>query len=281
MESCDLVEVDLETIPTHVPAERVVWHGGPLVRDVRQVPEEQAIAITYNGSTHAVMMASPSDFEDFAIGFSLTERIIRAPEDVRSLEIVAFGSGIEARLWIDDERAKRLSQRRRALAGPTGCGLCGVDSLSEALPEIAEIPASDLKVTPAEIMLAINALSEKQPLFAETHAVHAAGFWMPEKGLVAAREDLGRHNAMDKLVGALKRQNVDVRSGIATITSRISVEIVQKAAILGVPILVAVSAPTSLAIKTAEKAGLTLIGVARRDGFEAFTHTGRIDFGAA
>ncbi|WP_245926776.1 formate dehydrogenase accessory sulfurtransferase FdhD [Breoghania corrubedonensis] len=245
---------------------------------MREVPEEAAIAVTYNGATHAVMMATPTELEDFAVGFSLTERIISDVGQIRSVEIAAFPLGVEARLWVDEECAGRLSARRRAMAGPTGCGLCGVESLDEALPEPAVVGADDVRFRPEQIMEAIDALSAGQPLFRETHAVHAAGFWTPDDGLVAAREDLGRHNAMDKLVGALKRNGVDQTKGIATITSRVSVEIVQKAAVLGVPVLVAVSAPTMLAIRTAEAAGLTLVGVARRDGFEAFTRTERITF---
>ncbi len=280
MDNCDLEfeEVDLNDIPTHVPASRIAWREEVLPGTHREVPEEEAIAITYNGSSHAVMMATPDDLEDFAIGFSLTERIIVDPEDVHSLEIVAFPTGVEARLWIDDRRARRLSERRRSLAGPTGCGLCGVDSLEEALPKITAVNNADARFTPRQIVRAINDLSDGQPLFGETHAVHAAGFWTPQEGNVAVREDLGRHNAMDKLVGALCRQHRDVGPGIATITSRVSVEIVQKAAILGVSVLVAVSAPTSLAIETAREAGMTLIGVARHDGFETFTHPERVDF---
>ena len=278
MTSCDLTELDPASLSTHGPTRRIAWRGKAAPLDTREVPEEDAIAVTYNGATHAVMMATPTELEDFAVGFSLTERIITDIGQIRSIEVAAFTTGVEVRLWVDEECAGRLATRRRAMAGPTGCGLCGVESLDEALPEPAAVGARDIRFRPEQIMEAIDALSEGQPLFRETHAVHAAGFWTPADGLVAAREDLGRHNAMDKLVGALRRNRIDQTRGIATITSRVSVEIVQKAAVLGVPVLVAVSAPTMLAIRTAEAAGLTLVGVARRDGFEAFTHTDRIAF---
>ncbi|MEI2387761.1 formate dehydrogenase accessory sulfurtransferase FdhD [Breoghania sp. JC706] len=278
MTSCDLTELDPASLSTHSAVRRIAWRGTAAPEDSREVPEEAAIAVTYNGATHAVMMATPLQLEDFAVGFSLTERIITDIEQIKSIEIAAFTTGVEARLWVDEECAGRLSARRRALAGPTGCGLCGVESLEEALPEPAPVGADGVRFTPEQVMEAINALSQGQPLFRETHAVHAAGFWTPSRGLVAAREDLGRHNAMDKLVGALRRGGVDQTMGIATITSRVSVEIVQKAAVMGVPVLVAVSAPTRLAIRTAESAGLTLVGVARRDGFEVFTRMDRIAF---
>lgn len=278
MSSCDLTEIDPATLSTHSPTKRIAWRGKAAPQDTREVPEEAAVAVTYNGATHAVMMATPTELDDFAVGFSLTERIVSNVDQIRSVEVAAFTTGVEARLWVDEECANRLSQRRRAMAGPTGCGLCGVESLDEALPEPATVGGEAARFAPEQIMQAIDALSQGQPLFRETHAVHAAGFWTPEDGLVAAREDLGRHNAMDKLVGALKRRHIDQTRGIATITSRVSVEIVQKAAVLGVPVLVAVSAPTMLAVRTAEAAGLTLVGVARRDGFEAFTRPERIAF---
>lgn len=276
MSTCNLSET-ARPPATHHAAARVQWRGEVTGDTAREVPEEAAVALTYNGSTHAVMMASPADLEDFALGFSLTERLISTPDDILSLDIVAFEEGVEVRLWISEACNERLARRRRAMAGPTGCGLCGIDSLSEALPAPARID-SRARFTPGQLMEAMRSLSAGQPLFAVTRAVHGAGFWTPEAGLVAAREDLGRHNAIDKLVGALARQKLDPAGGVATITSRVSVEIVQKAAILGVPVLMAVSAPTALAIRTAREAELTLIGVARHDGFEVFTRPDRVAF---
>ena len=182
-------------------------------------------------------------------------------------------------MWITQECSARLTERRRMMAGPTGCGLCGVDSLAEILPSPRRVE-SDACFSPAELMAALASLGAAQPLHRTTRAVHAAGFWRPEDGLVMAREDLGRHNAMDKLVGAMARRAISAADGVAVITSRVSVEIVQKAAILGVPLLMAVSAPTALAVRTADEAGITLVAVARDDGFEVFTRPERIDMRA-
>jgi FdhD protein len=241
----------------------------------RVIPEETPVAIVYDGSTHAVMMATPADLEDFAYGFSLTERMISRAEDVRSLEVAEHEDGLELRMWLQAGLGKVHAERRRKIAGPTGCGLCGVESL-EAAVKPAPVVTSDLVVTAAEIRAALDALEPAQVLNHETRAVHGAGFWTRDKGLVALREDVGRHNALDKLVGAVTRAGVDGANGIVLLTSRVSVEMVQKTAVLGAPIIVAVSAPTSLAIKTAEAAGITLVAIARRDAFEIFTGHARI-----
>ncbi|SKA17547.1 formate dehydrogenase accessory sulfurtransferase FdhD [Consotaella salsifontis] len=276
MTECALEEAT-ELPAAHRPVPRIVWRGRALPEDTRSVPEEVPVAVTYNGSSHAVMMASPADLEDFAVGFSLTERIVGSPADILSIDIVAFDRGVEARLWIDEACNKRLSQRRRTLAGPTGCGLCGVDSLSEVLIEPKTV-SSGARFQPADMMGAMASLATGQRLFHETRAVHGAALFTQDHGIVAVREDLGRHNALDKLVGAAARQKFPVSSSIVLMTSRISVELVQKCAVLGAPMLMAVSAPTSLAVATAEAAGITLVGVARRDGFEVFTHPQRVDF---
>jgi FdhD protein len=241
----------------------------------RVIPEETPVAIVYDGSTHAVMMATPADLEDFAYGFSLTERMISRAEDVRSLVVAEHEDGLELRMWLQAGLGKVHAERRRKIAGPTGCGLCGVESL-EAAVKPAPVVTSDLVVTAAEIRAALDALEPAQVLNHETRAVHGAGFWTRDKGLVALREDVGRHNALDKLVGAVTRAGVDGANGIVLLTSRVSVEMVQKTAVLGAPIIVAVSAPTSLAIKTAEAAGITLVAIARRDAFEIFTGHARI-----
>jgi FdhD protein len=260
---------------TRVTVVPMAWRGAVLPASPRDVPEEVAVALTYNGSTQAVMMTTPADLEDFAVGFSLTERIVRSLDDIDSIEILPLKGGIEARMWIADQCSRQLSKRRRMMAGPTGCGLCGIESLGEALP-VVPVVASDARFNPDQLMTALAALTESQALHRATRAVHAAGFWQPGRGMVTAREDLGRHNAMDKLVGALARNGVAASNGIAVITSRVSVEIVQKAATLGVPILMAVSAPTALALRTAQQAGITLIAIARTDGFEIFTRPDRV-----
>jgi FdhD protein len=253
----------------------VAWRGEALPGGGRAVPEEAAIAVTYNGSAHAVMMATPLDLEDFGYGFSLTEGQIERPNQILSIETVEFDQGIELRIWLDHEREAVLRGRRRRLAGPTGCGLCGIESLEQALPAPPRVDGEDRIAAPL-IRAAQTEMFSAQVLHAATAAVHAAGLWMPGPGIVAVREDVGRHNALDKLVGALARQGRTGARGMLLLTSRVSVEMVQKAAVLAVPVVVAVSAPTALAIRTAEAAGITLVAIARQDGFDIFTHPRRI-----
>ena len=260
--------------------DRKIWReGGPnqgsLSEGTRIIPEESAVALTYNGGTYAVMMATPRDLEDFAIGFSLSEGIIQSPGDIDSLDIVELDDGIELRMWLAQSRADRLSERRRHIAGPTGCGLCGIDSIAEAIRPAAVV-APGQSFSPREIMAAMQAIAPLQPINMETRAVHAAAFWIPGRGIVALREDVGRHNALDKLAGALARGKLSASEGMVLLTSRVSVEMVQKTAAMGAPLMVAVSAPTALAVRMADTAGITLAAVARTDGFEIFTHPGRI-----
>ncbi len=241
----------------------------------RCIPEEVPVAFVYDGTTYAVMMASPSDLEDFATGFSLSEGIITAPDEIASLDIVHQDKGIELRMWLAQDRGRNLAERRRQLAGPTGCGLCGSESLEAAVPSCPLVVA-DLAITAEDIGEVLAALPSAQALNRQTHAVHGAGFWTGGQGLVALAEDVGRHNALDKLIGRLRRSGAGIGGGIVLLTSRVSVEMVQKAAVAGAPIVVAISAPTALALKTADQAGITLIAVARTDGFEIFTHPHRL-----
>ena len=241
----------------------------------RTVAEETPVALTYNRTTYAVMMATPSDIEDFAVGFSLTERMIGKPEELEDLEVLAVPDGIEARMWLAPDRIDAVERRRRQIAGATGCGLCGLESLAEAARPPTPV-RGDLRVDPASLRSAIRALGSRQQLNHATHAVHAAGFWRPEPGLMAVREDVGRHNALDKLAGALARAGISASDGVVLLTSRISVELVQKTAAMGAPMIAAVSAPTALAIRTADAAAITLAGITRDDGFELFTHPRRI-----
>lgn len=252
-----------------------IWRQSGVTEGKRTIPEEAAVAFTYDGGSYAVMMATPRNLEDFAFGFSFTEGVIFSPADIRQLDIVGHDSGIELRMWLAEPRAAALSERRRYLAGPTGCGLCGIDSLTEAVRQVARVPDGAF-FRPADIMRALAALPPRQDLNRQTRAVHAAAFWRSDAGLVAVREDVGRHNALDKLAGALLRDGAGGGGGMVLLTSRVSVEMVQKTAAIGAPLIVAVSAPTALALRTAEAAGITLIGVARDDGFEVFTHPQRI-----
>ncbi|VTZ28098.1 Putative accessory protein for molybdenum containing NAD-linked formate dehydrogenase [Methylocella tundrae] len=271
---CDSV-FEAEPPPPAVSVRCLAQKGGRLVPSVRSAPEETAIAFTFNGLTHAVMMATPSDLEDFAIGFALTEGLIDDPADIASLEIVATRLGVELRAWLADDRAKTYSARRRSMAGPTGCGLCGIESLEEAVRSAPPV-AGGGPFQYGDISTAMDALPLGQSLYAQTHAVHAAAFWTPGEGLLALREDVGRHNALDKLAGALRRGKHSAKDGLVLLTSRVSIELIQKAARMGAPAIVAVSAPTAAAIRLAEACGMTLIAVARAGEFEIFTHPRRI-----
>jgi len=240
----------------------------------RLLPAEVAVAIVHDATTTAVMMATPCDLEDFGLGFSLTEGVITRPEDIRDTEIVETELGYEVRMWLTASVGAALQARRRRIAGPTGCGLCGIDSLTEAMRPPTTV-TRDLRMAPADIQAALAGLRDRQAVNAATRAVHAAGFWTPAEGLTAAREDVGRHNALDKLAGAIARGGPSP-AGAVILTSRVSVEMVQKSAAIGAPVIVAVSAPTALAVRTAETAGITLVAIARDDGFEVFTHPRRI-----
>jgi FdhD protein len=237
-----------------------VWRASGYATGERAIPEETAVAFTYNTASYAVMMATPQDLEDFAVGFSLTEGVISSVDAIESVESVEEEIGIELRIWLKTPDAAEFLTRRRKMAGPTGCGLCGIESLTEAMrppPGVHE----GLSVTPAEIMTAIESLFPLQALNRETRAVHGAGFFDPARGLVAVREDVGRHNALDKLSGALARASIVASEGIVLLTSRVSVEMVQKTAAIGAPVMVSVSAPTALAVRMADAAGITLAAI--------------------
>jgi FdhD protein len=257
----------------------IACHGSGASPHTRIVPEETAVALVYGGSTEAVMMATPADLEDFAIGFSVTEGLIESLDQVTDFAVVHGPDGIELRMWLAPEREAAYRRRRRRLAGPTGCGLCGIESLAEAIRPAIQVGGAS-SFDPRCVSEAIAALASVQRLNHETRATHAAGFYRPHHGIVVAREDVGRHNALDKLAGALRRRNVDVSGGAVVITSRVSVEMVQKTAAIGASVLVAMSAPTALAVRTAEAANITLAAVARGQSCEVFSHAWRLPIGA-
>ena len=245
--------------------------NGVYEETIRCVPEETAIALSYDGSTHAVMMGTPHDLIDFAYGFSLTEGVIQRPEDIASIEIVPAGEGIDIQMRLAIEAAEAFGARRRSMAGPVGCGLCGIESIEQALRPPRLVPRRREALTPDLVTAALGSLVAHQPLHALTHAVHAAGYVEPRSGLTIVREDVGRHNALDKLGGALLCAGQETAAGAVVVTSRVSVEMVQKTAAIGCPLLIAISAPTALAIRTANEAGIALVAVARESEFEVFT----------
>jgi FdhD protein len=253
---------------------RQAWRDGATLFGERTLAEEVPVAFSYDGATHAVLMATPDDLEDFALGFSYTEGIITAAAELAELAVVSVADGIVLRMWLSGDRSDAFAARRRRFVGPAGCGMCGLESLAEANRTIP-IVSYDFHVSRQDIAEAVAALPARQQLNMQTRAVHAAAFWQPDQGLVL-REDVGRHNALDKLAGALLRKSWLAAEGVIVLSSRISIELVQKAGMMGAAIIVGVSAPTALAVRTAESTGLTLVGIARDDGFEVFTHPERI-----
>jgi len=240
-------------------------------------PEECPVAIVIDGTSQAVLMATPHDLRDFALGFSLTEGLIASLADVEGFDEVEVEAGgfaaREARLWLRPGLAARLAERRRSMLGPVGCGLCGVDSIAVALPAVVEV-ASGWTMPPEDVARAVDALADGQIKRRETPAIHGAAFWDGRRALV--REDVGRHNALDKLAGALAGRGIDAGQGAIVMSSRLSVDLVQKAARLGAPVLIGASAPTGLALDWADRAGITLIARARGAAFELYTHPRRI-----
>ena len=237
----------------------------------RVVAEEVPVALVYEGTTAAVVMATPDNLNDLAVGFSLTEGIIRGTREIETLDVISHRDGIELRMWLAADCRRQFSRRQRRLVGPTGCGLCGVESLSEAVRPLPQIKRA-ISLHSHQIERAVAALSRGQDLNELTHATHAAGFYLPDDALIAVREDVGRHNALDKLAGALAAKGISGGTGAIVLTSRVSIELVQKAAMMGCPILVAISAPTALAVRTADACGITLVAVARSSAFEIFSH---------
>ncbi len=239
------------------------------------VADEVPIALEYNGISHAVMLATPLDLEDFALGFSLTEEIIDSRADVRELEVVAGCGGMTVQLEIASSCFARLKDKRRSLAGRTGCGLCGAESLPQAVQRPAPLQ-TDVRFSAAAVSQAMQALNGRQPLRDATGATHAAGFADAQGHVLVVREDVGRHNALDKLVGAIVSAQLRAQDGFIVITSRASYEMAGKTVRAGSALLAAVSGVTGLAIELAHDAQLSLIGFARGENLSVYTHPERI-----
>nr|WP_309502868.1 formate dehydrogenase accessory sulfurtransferase FdhD [uncultured Roseovarius sp.] len=248
---------------------------------LRSLPEETPVALVFNGTTAAVMMVTPADLRDFAFGFAFTEGFITNLDQVETFEVVTHPAGVEARFWLVDDQAQAMQSRRRNMLGPVGCGLCGIDSLEQAIRPLPVLTGFGPTLSRQDVATATDALRDHQPLHDQTRAVHAAGFLMPGKGIILAREDVGRHNALDKLIGALTLAGIDAAQGAIVLTSRVSVEMVQKTVIAGCSVLIAVSAPTAHALRLAQNAKLTLAAFARAGGFDVYAHPQRILNGAS
>jgi FdhD protein len=251
------------------------WRGEQHERKQDYIAEEVPISLVYNGLPHVVMLATPADLEEFALGFSITEGIIKNPQELLSARIYNRSNGIEVQLKIPDHRFQCLADKGRNLTGRTGCGLCGASTLRQAIRQPNPVNG-DLTLSAAELRSALTDINQHQKLNKLTGAVHAAAWATPEQGIVNIREDVGRHNALDKLIGFLLRTGKDLSSGFVIVTSRASYEMVQKTAWVGITLLAAVSAPTGLAIRLANEAGLTLIGFARDDQHVIYTHPQRL-----
>ncbi|MGS0742150.1 formate dehydrogenase accessory sulfurtransferase FdhD [Glaciimonas sp. GG7] len=246
---------------------------GSLERDV--VAEEVAIALEYNGISHAVMMASPADLEDFALGFSLSEGILADPSELFECEIVNAEDGIQVQMQVASQRFMALKEKRRNLTGRTGCGLCGAETLAQAIRKPLPV-ISDARFSVQVLHMAIERMQQQQHLQQATGATHAAA-WVQKNGeVVFVREDVGRHNALDKLIGALAADKQDFSSGAVLITSRASYEMVQKAATMGIGLIAAISAPTALAIRLAQQADVTLLGFMRTHSHVVYAHGHRL-----
>ena len=258
------VEVDVEKT-----------RGATLDRCQDSVAEEIPVALEYNGISHAVMMASPADLEDFALGFSLSEGILRSRSELYECELVEGAEGIQVQMQVATERFVKLKEQRRNLTGRTGCGLCGAETLEQAIRHPAEVGAGG-RFTTAMLHAGFDAMASQQTLQQQTGATHAAA-WMDAAGkIVLVREDVGRHNALDKLIGALSMASTDLSTGAVLITSRASYEMVQKAATVGISFVAAISAPTALAIRLAGETDVTLVGFVRKDSHVVYANGRRL-----
>lgn len=271
MRLCDLPDPSM-TLPSPLVETAARGPGG--IR-MDSVPEEVPVALSYNGISHVVMLASPTDLEDFALGFSLSEGILADPSELYDLELEIETRGVVVQMRIAEARFVELKNRRRALAGRTGCGLCGVESLDQVARTLAPLPAGPA-IAAAALHRALAQLQQKQPLHASTGGVHAAAWADAAGDLQMVREDVGRHNALDKLIGALAKDRRDPAAGFALVTSRASFEMVQKTASAGIGLLAAVSAPTALAIQKAQRCRVALVGFARQQDLVIYNDPWRL-----
>lgn len=242
-----------------------------------ELAEESPIALVYNGISHAVMLATPTDLEDFALGFSLTEGLINSANDLLQLEVVPLAKGIEINIRLSNECFMQFKQHRRALSGRSGCGLCGKESLEEFAPNAKSV-SSAVCIKLAAIKSALQNLQASQSLQERTGGVHAAAWCDGEGNILLVREDIGRHNAIDKLIGALINGDMDLSTGFILMTSRASYEIIQKAAAVGIAALVAISAPTALAVELARSCGMLLLAFSSVDRQLVYSHSERLVF---
>ncbi|MSP86015.1 MAG: formate dehydrogenase accessory sulfurtransferase FdhD [Methylotenera sp.] len=255
------------------------WSAGQLRISQDCLAEETPIALIYNGVSHAVMLATALDLEDFALGFSLSEGIVRDPSELYSIEVQLQNNGIELHCNIASERFAQLKERRRTLAGKTGCGLCGAENLTQAMRYPPALTTRH-QFEATSIARGLQAIQAQQTLQQQTGATHASAYVLADGAVRLVREDVGRHNALDKLIGALAKlaggQPLCHTAGFIITTSRASFEMVQKTASAGLSMLVAVSAPTGLAVRVAEQCGLTLVGFARENRYVVYSHGDRI-----
>jgi len=257
----------------HYPVER--WRGGERQTLEDAVIEEAPVALFYNQQPHVVMLASPIDLDDFALGFSLTEDIIKSPDELVFVEEYHREEGIELWLRIPPARFEALGSKERNLTGRTGCGLCGAATISQAVRHPAAV-GQGVSVPVQALRDALQSLDAQQTLNSLTGAVHGAAWAVPGRGIMLVREDVGRHNALDKLIGTLIKSKMSLDQGFVIVTSRASFEMVQKCATVGISFMAAISAPTGLAIRLAEETGLTLLGFARGQGHTVYAHPQRL-----
>ena len=242
-----------------------VRRDGAVAESHDWLADEVPVALIYNGISHAVMLATPLDLEDFALGFGLTEGLLERADELYGVEVLPDPAGMRIEMEVSSACFARLKDKRRSMAGRTGCGLCGTESLEQVEPPLRPLAPCTTPLAPAAIAAALRAVPTQQALQQRTGATHAAAWCAPDGRVRLVREDVGRHNALDKLVGAMVAQGLDPRDGFCCITSRASVEMVRKAVAAGITALIAVSAPTARAVATARRAGLALAGFARRD----------------